>query len=69
MIKREARPQWGPTQSKRNSRIHTGKQNHKGKTCGRVFVLVPENHAITEEQRAVIERLLLKRISRLEGAA
>jgi hypothetical protein len=26
-------------------------------------VLIPENHVITEEQRAVIERLLLERIS------
>jgi insertion element IS1 protein InsB len=39
------------------------KQNHKCKACGRAFVLVPENHVITEAQRAVIERLLLERIS------
>jgi insertion element IS1 protein InsB len=31
--------------------------------CGRAFILVPENHVITEEQRALIERLLLERIS------
>ena len=63
MIKREACPQCGSRQYKRNGRIHTGKQNHKCKACGRAFVLVPENHVITEEQRAVIERLLLERIS------
>ena len=63
MIKREACPQCGARQYKRNGRIHTGKQNHKCKACGRAFVLVPENHVITEEQRAVIERLLLERIS------
>ena len=40
-----------------------GKQNHKCKDCGRAFVLVPENHVITEEQQALIERLLLERIS------
>ncbi len=63
MIKREVCPQCGSRQYKRNGRIHTEKQNHKCKTCGRAFVLVPENHVITEEQRAVIERLLLERIS------
>ena len=60
MIKREACPQCGSRQYKRNGRIHTGKQNHKCKACGRAFVLVPENHVITEEQRALIERLLLE---------
>ena len=63
MIKREACPQCGSMHYKRNGRIHTGKQNHKCQACGRAFVLVPENHVITEEQRAVIERLLLERIS------
>ena len=63
MIKREACPRCGSRQYKQNGRIHTGKQNHKCRACGRAFVLVPENHVITEEQRAVIERLLLERIS------
>ena len=40
-----------------------GKQNHKCKDWGCAFVLAPENHVITEKQRAVIERLLLERIS------
>ena len=63
MIKREICPQCGSKHYKRNGRILTGKQNHKCKACGRAFVLVPENHVITQEQRAVIERLLLERIS------
>src|ERR1043166_3929923 len=63
MINREVCPQCGSRQYKRNGRIHTGKQNHKCKACGRAFVLVPENRVITEEQRAVIERLWLERIS------
>ena len=63
MSKREACAQCGARQYKRNGRIHTGKQNHKGTTCGRAFGLIPENPVITEEQRAVIERLLLVRIS------
>src|SRR5215475_11782208 len=63
MIKREICPQCGSKHYKRNGRIHTGKQNHKCKACGRAFVLVPENHVITEEQCVLIERLLLERIS------
>src|SRR5215470_2712572 len=63
MVEREACPQCGSRRYKRNGRIHTGKQNHKCRACGRAFVLVPENHVLTEEQRAVIERLLLERIS------
>jgi hypothetical protein len=40
-----------------------GKAKHRGKHCGRAFVLTSENSVITEEQRALIERLLLERIS------
>jgi insertion element IS1 protein InsB len=43
--------------------MHTGKQNHRCKLCGRAFVLTPDHTAITAEQRALIERLLLERIS------
>jgi insertion element IS1 protein InsB len=63
MVLREACPQCGSTWYKRNGHIHTGKQNHRCKLCGRAFVLVPENHVSTEEQWALIERLLLERIS------
>ena len=63
MIKREVGPQCGSRQYKRNGRIHTGKQNHKCKVGGRAFGLIPETHIITEEQKALIERLLLERIS------
>jgi transposase-like protein len=63
MIKRETCPQCGSRQYKRNGRSHTGKHNHKGKVCGRAFVLVPENHLGTAAQRAVMERLVRKRIS------
>src|SRR5712692_9524283 len=63
MTPREACPQCGSRWYKRNGHIHTGKQNHRCKVCGRAFVLSPENHLITEEQRVLIERLLLERIS------
>jgi insertion element IS1 protein InsB len=60
---REACPQCGSRWYKRNGHIHTGKQNHRCKMCGRAFVLNPENSVITEAQRVLIERLLLERIS------
>jgi insertion element IS1 protein InsB len=63
MTLREACPQCRARWFKRNGHIHTGKQNHRCKVCGRAFVLTPANHVITEEQRALIERLLLERIS------
>src|SRR5215831_1475614 len=63
MAPRGACPQCRSNWFKRNGHIHTGKQNHRCKLCGRAFVLSPENHLITEEQRTLIERLLLERIS------
>ena len=63
MVPREACPQCGSTCFKRNGHIHTGKQNHRCKVCGRAFVPNPEHAVITEEQRTMIERLLLERIS------
>src|SRR6266446_7398345 len=63
MVTREACPQCGSNWYKRNGHIHTGKQNHRCKVCGRAFVLNPASHLITADQRALIERLLLERIS------
>src|SRR5262245_35484203 len=63
MTPRETCPQCGSSWFKRNGHIRTGKQNHRCKRCGRAFVLNPANSVITEEQRALIERLLLERIS------
>jgi len=63
MMTREACPQCVSTWYKKNGHIHTGKQNHRCKVCGRTFVRLPDNHLITEEQRTLIARLLLERIS------
>src|SRR5262245_4389169 len=60
---RDACSQCGSQWYKRNGHIHTGKQNHHCKHCGWAFVLTPENSMISEEQRILIERLLLERIS------
>ena len=64
MTPRETCPQCGSTWFKRNGHIHSGKQNHRCRRCGRALVLNPENHIISEEQRTLIARLLLERISR-----
>ena len=60
---REACPRCGSIWYKKNGHLHTGKQHHRGKVCGRAFVLSPENPLITEEQRTRSARLLLERIS------
>jgi insertion element IS1 protein InsB len=60
---RETSPQCGASWYKKNGHIPTGKQNPRCKVCGRAFVLNPANHLIPEEQRTLIERLLLERIS------
>jgi insertion element IS1 protein InsB len=60
---RESCPQCGSGWFKRSGHIHTGKQNHRCKVCGRAFVLTPGNFVITAEQRVLIECLLLERIS------
>ena len=63
MVPRETCPQCRSTWFKRNGHIHTGKQNHRCKVCGRAFVLNPEHPVITEELHTLIERLLVERIS------
>jgi insertion element IS1 protein InsB len=63
MVVREACPACGSERCKRNGHIHTGKQNHQCKACGRQFVLDAANHVITAEQRTLVERLLREKIS------
>jgi hypothetical protein len=63
MSMREACPECGSQQFKRNGHIHNGKQNHQCKACGRQFVLVASNRVISEEHRTLVERLLCEKIS------
>jgi insertion element IS1 protein InsB len=56
-------PQCGSVCYKRNGRIHTGKQNHRCKDCGRQFVLSAENRLISDADRALVKRLLTERLS------
>ena len=69
MTPREACPQCGSRWDKRNGHIDTGKQNHRGKVCGRAFVLNLQNSVIIEEQRVLIERLLSQALRLLPQSA
>jgi insertion element IS1 protein InsB len=46
----------------KNGHIHTGKQNHKCKICGRQFVEEPQNKIISQETRELIDKLLLEKL-------
>src|SRR4051794_23263370 len=66
MTMREACPECGSQQFKKNGPIHTGKQNHQCKACGRQFVLDTTRQVIDDAHRRVVERLLCEKIS-LQG--
>lgn len=51
---------------KKNGHIHNGKQNHLCLSCGRQFVLNPQNKIIDENTKSLIRQALLERVS-LEG--
>lgn len=55
-------------QTVKNGTIHNGKPKYLCKTCGRQFVDDPQDRRISEETKALIDRLLLERIS-LAGIA
>jgi len=63
MVVRDACPGCGSPQFKKNGHIHSGKQNHQCKACGRQFVASAEDHIVSDEERTVIEHLLRERIS------
>jgi len=52
----------------KNGSIGNGKQKYKCKRCGRQFVLNPKKQPISDEKKAVVDRLLLERIP-LSGIA
>jgi hypothetical protein len=47
----------------RNGHIHNGKQNHQCKDCGCQFIECFKQYLIADEKRALIERLLVERLS------
>jgi insertion element IS1 protein InsB len=63
MVIRAVCPRCKSSKYKKNGHIHNGKQNHQCHDCGRQFVQCFEQYLISDDQRALIERLLLERIS------
>ena len=63
MVTRDGYPQCGSRQFKKNGHIHNGKQNHQCKVCERQFVGHVDQRLISDDQRALVQRLLLERIS------
>ena len=47
----------------RNGLTRHGKQNHKCRDCHRQFSLEPKNKPISEETKALIDKLMLERLS------
>jgi insertion element IS1 protein InsB len=56
-------PRCQSSKFKKNGHIHNGKQNHQCQGCGRKFVACLEQPLIPDATRALIERLLVERIS------
>jgi transposase-like protein len=52
----------------KNGSIHTGTQKYACKACGRQFVQDPQFRVISDDTKALIDRLLLEKIS-LAGIA
>src|ERR1700742_996790 len=56
-------PKCGSTQIVKNGSIHTGAQKYRCKGWGRQFVQNPQPDRIKDETRALVDKLLLERIS------
>jgi transposase-like protein len=63
MITRDVCPRCQSPKRKKNGHIHNGKQNHQCHDCGRQFVDYFEQHLVSADTRALIERLLVERLS------
>jgi len=63
MIIRDICPQCQSPKYKKNGHIHNGKQNYQCKNCGRKFVDCFEQDLVSDDTRALIECLLVERIS------
>ena len=63
MVIRDVCPRCKSSKYKKNGHIYNGKQNHHCHDCGRQFVQCLEQYLISDDRRALIERLLVERIS------
>src|SRR5262245_34924125 len=63
MVIQDVCPRCHSSKYKKNGHIYHGKQNHQCRACGRQFVECFEQSLIPDDTRALIERLLVERIS------
>lgn len=63
MVVRDTCPGCGSTYFKKKGHIHSGKQNHQCKACGRQCVASAAECIIPDERRTLIGHLLRERIS------
>jgi insertion element IS1 protein InsB len=63
MVIRDVCPRCQSSKYKKNGHIHNAKQHHQCQVCGRQFVECFEQSLIADDTRALIERLLVERIS------
>ena len=56
-------PNCGSKKVSRNGKTRHDKQNFKCRKCGRQFVKNPAGQPITEEQKELMSRMLLERVS------
>jgi insertion element IS1 protein InsB len=63
MVIRDVCPRCQSPKHKKNGHIHNGKQNHQCHDCGRQFVNCFEQDRVSADTRALIEHLLVERIS------
>jgi insertion element IS1 protein InsB len=63
MVIRDICPQCQSPKYKKNGHIHSGKQNYQCKDCGRQFVDCFAQDLVSDDTRALIERLLVERTS------
>jgi insertion element IS1 protein InsB len=63
MVIRDVCPRCQSPKHKKNGHIHNGKQNHQCHDCGRQFVDCFAQDLVSADTRALIERLLVERIS------
>jgi insertion element IS1 protein InsB len=63
MVIRDVCPRCQSSKDTKNGPIHNGKQHHQCQDCGRQFVACFEQSLIADDTRALIERLLVERIS------
>jgi insertion element IS1 protein InsB len=56
-------PKCESTEIVKNGSIHTGAQKYRCKACRRQFILNPQPYRINSETRALVDKLVLERLS------